>query len=138
MTKVLFGGCFDLLHMGHALAIYEAKKHGDELIIQLASDEEIRAKKGMERPIIPEEERRFMVAQLPEVSHAFIWRGKHDPRGIIELIKPDVLILNTDSSYFIEPQLAKEHGFKIVYIPRFVPPSGLDTTKIIEKINGHR
>lgn len=137
-TRVLFGGCFDLLHAGHLMAIDEAARQGGELVIQIASDEEIKHKKGNSRPIIPEEERWLMVSSLRVVDAAFIWPGLHDPRGIIHKIRPDILILNEGGHYPLEEELSKEFGFEIVYIPRFIPASGLDTTKIIEKINGHR
>jgi cytidyltransferase-like protein len=138
MKKVLFGGCFDLLHAGHIMAIIEAKKQGDYLIIQLASDQEIIHKKGMLRPIIPEGERKFILEQIKAVDEVVVWPGLHDPIGILRALKPDVLIVNAEGSYPIEEAVAEEMGFRIVRIPRFIPNSGLDTSKIINKVlNGY-
>lgn len=43
--KVLVGGCFDLLHIGHLKFLKAAKKEGEILIVALESDEFIRKKK---------------------------------------------------------------------------------------------
>lgn len=138
MKKVLFGGCFDLLHAGHVMAINEAKKQGDYLVIQLASDEEIIHKKGLARPIVPEQERKYILEQLKAVDEVVIWPGLHAPITIIMQLEPDVLILNAGGEYPLEESIKEELGFEIVYIPRFIPNSGLDTSKIIDKVlNGH-
>jgi rfaE bifunctional protein nucleotidyltransferase chain/domain len=136
--KVVFGGCFDLLHAGHIMAINEAKKQGDWLTIQLASDHEIMIKKGISRPIVPEQERKYLLEQIKAVDEVVIWPGVHNPIGILKALKPDVLILNAGGQYPVEEAVKEELGFEICYIPRFIPNSGLDTTKIIDKVlNGY-
>lgn len=134
MTKVLFGGCFDLFHMGHLLAIQHAKSLGDYLVIQVASDEEIRHKKGKSRPVIPEMERAALLENLRPVDEVMLWPGLHDPKGILNLVRPDVLVVNEGGKYQLEERLAKVMGFKLAYIPRYIPNSNLDTTRIINKI----
>src|SRR3989338_11370592 len=46
ITVVLTGGAFDILHMGHAYTLNEAKKYGDVLVVSIATDELIKNKKG--------------------------------------------------------------------------------------------
>ena len=46
ITVVMTGGAFDILHMGHVYTLTEAKKHGDVLVVSIATDELIKKKKG--------------------------------------------------------------------------------------------
>src|SRR3989304_5889449 len=65
---VLTQGSFDMLHIGHARYCKEAKKHGDLLIVGVDSDEKIKARKGPDRPIVPEDERLEMLTYLSSVD----------------------------------------------------------------------
>ena len=55
-------GVFDLLHYGHLIAIKEAKKLGDTLIIGVFSDEI--AKSFKRQPIMTQEERMRNIEEL--------------------------------------------------------------------------
>ena len=44
--KVLVGGCFDVIHIGHIQFLKRAKSFGDCLIVLLESDENIKRLKG--------------------------------------------------------------------------------------------
>ena len=48
-------GCFDMMHYGHCNALRQARALGDELIVGVISDEEIKANKGP--PVTPLHER---------------------------------------------------------------------------------
>lgn len=126
MKRILFSGFFDLLHLGHIMAFKEAKKFGDFLVVHVASDKEAKAVKGKNRPIIPGEERAELIRELKCVDEVFYTETYMTEEEIIEKTKADIIIRNED---FIG-------GFDIsvVRFPRFVPKSGLDTTKIIKKI----
>ncbi|HNV45384.1 MAG TPA: adenylyltransferase/cytidyltransferase family protein, partial [Candidatus Woesebacteria bacterium] len=54
---VLTQGSFDLVHIGHARYCEKAKSFGDLLIVGVDSDEKVRARKGKNRPIVPQDER---------------------------------------------------------------------------------
>ena len=54
-VRVYMDGCFDMMHYGHCNALRQARALGDELIVGVISDEEIKANKGP--PVTPLHER---------------------------------------------------------------------------------
>src|SRR5579884_4009257 len=64
MRFVFTNGCFDLLHLGHVRYLQEARELGDYLILALNSDESVRHLKGPGRPLVPEDERAEIMANL--------------------------------------------------------------------------
>ena len=44
-VRIWVDGCFDLFHFGHCNAIRQAKAFGDELVVGIHSDEEIKKQK---------------------------------------------------------------------------------------------
>lgn len=54
-VRVFVDGCFDLMHLGHANALRQAKALGDELVVGVCSEAEMRANKGP--PVLSTEER---------------------------------------------------------------------------------
>ncbi|HLD17507.1 MAG TPA: adenylyltransferase/cytidyltransferase family protein [Patescibacteria group bacterium] len=96
---VLTQGSWDLLHIGHARYMREAKKHGDLLIVGVDSDEKIKKRKGPERPIVPQEERMEMVAHLSYVDLVTLKQAKDPKWNLIKIIRPDVLIATKRQEY---------------------------------------
>lgn len=94
---VLTQGSFDMVHIGHARYCDEAKKHGDVLIVGVDSDEKVRARKGPDRPVVPQEERLEMLTYLRSVDLVVLkdlaWPKLH----LIKTIRPDVLIATRDT-----------------------------------------
>src|SRR5258706_6536345 len=54
---VLVQGTYDMVHIGHARYLEEARRQGDVLIVGVDSDEKVRARKGPTRPVVPASER---------------------------------------------------------------------------------
>lgn len=54
-VRVYMDGCFDMMHYGHANALRQARVLGDELVVGVISDEEIKANKGP--PVMSMDER---------------------------------------------------------------------------------
>lgn len=94
---VLTQGTYDMVHIGHARYFEEAKKHGDILVIGVDSDEKVRARKGPERPVVPQEERLEMVAHLRPVDIVVLKEHNHPKWHLIKTICPDVLIATKDT-----------------------------------------
>ena len=84
---VLANGVFDLLHKGHILYLQEAKALGDVLFVAVNSDLSARKLKGEARPILPQEERAFIVASLSAVDYAFVFE-EEDVGEIIRRMRP--------------------------------------------------
>ena len=58
-VRVYMDGCFDVMHYGHANALRQARALGDQLVLGLISDDEIRRAKGP--PVMNYEERKTLV-----------------------------------------------------------------------------
>ena len=59
---VLTSGSFDLIHLGHVKYLERARQQGDVLAVGVDSDAKIRARKGDDRPMVPERERLELLA----------------------------------------------------------------------------
>lgn len=133
MIRVLYGGTFDLLHWGHVKAIERAKSFGDYLIVNVSSDKQTQNKKGISRPIIPENERIEIVSAIKWINKVICMHtATLDLPSLLDITRPDVVVTNDDNhSYDAECESRK---IKVVKLPRIIAPSGLDTTTIITKI----
>lgn len=96
-TIVLTSGSFDLIHIGHARYLEKASSFGDFLIVGVDSDEKIQSRKGPKRPIIGQEERLRMVAQLRGVDLITIKPAEEKKWELIERVHPDVLIVTAET-----------------------------------------
>jgi len=97
---VLTQGVWDLIHEGHVKYLDKAKSKGDILIVGVDSDELTQKRKGPTRPIVPEDERLRMVSYLRCVDIITI-RNVNEPIGkLINLIKPDTLVVSTSTEDF--------------------------------------
>lgn len=134
MVRVVATGTFDIIHPGHIRFLKEAKKLGDELIVIIAREKNVRHKP---KPIIPEEQRRRVVEALKYVDKAILGDEKDMFKPIMEL-KPDIIALGHDQ-HFNEEWLKKElekRGLntKIVRITAKEECELCSSTKIIRRI----
>lgn len=94
--RVVFtNGCFDILHSGHVDYLSKAKMMGDILIVGINSDSSIKRIKGEKRPILDENERAFIVANLKAVDYVTLF-DEETPKELIEAVVPDVLVKGAD------------------------------------------
>jgi D-beta-D-heptose 7-phosphate kinase/D-beta-D-heptose 1-phosphate adenosyltransferase len=131
--KTIFtNGCFDILHVGHARYLQEAKKIGDVLIVAINSDSSVRAIKGEKRPLIPEDERAEMVASLESVDYVTIFH-ESTPLELIEYLQPHIIVKGGDwtEEEVVGRESVKKWGGTVVIVPEI---RGASTTNIIEKI----
>jgi len=97
---VLATGAFDLLHYGHLDFLEEAKKAGGKnarLIVIVARDKTIEARKG-KRPVVPEDQRRALMEALKPVDDAILGFEDTNYEAVIEKLKPDVIAVGYDQS----------------------------------------
>lgn len=131
-TLVFTNGCFDILHRGHVEYLQKARIMGDALVVGLNSDDSVTRLKGKGRPLLPQEDRAFLLASLSAVDFVCIFE-EDTPLKLIEAIRPDVLIKGSD--YRIHEIVGREvvegHGGKVVTIP-LIP--NRSTSDIIRKI----
>lgn len=101
--RVVATGTFDIIHPGHVTFLREAKKLGDELIVIVAREKNVRHKP---KPVVPEEQRRKVVEAIKYVDRAILGDEEDMFRPIMEL-KPDVIVLGHDQ-HFDEEWLREE------------------------------
>jgi D-glycero-beta-D-manno-heptose 1-phosphate adenylyltransferase len=102
---VLTSGSFDILHEGHSMYLEAARQFGDFLIVGLDSDEKIRARKGENRPVVPQMERLRMVTHQRGVGLVTLKYTDHPKWALIKAVRPDVLVA-TEETY--TPEAIKE------------------------------
>jgi D-beta-D-heptose 7-phosphate kinase/D-beta-D-heptose 1-phosphate adenosyltransferase len=95
--RVVFtNGVFDILHVGHARYLKDARALGDLLVVGVNSDASVRTLgKGPERPIQHEDDRAELLASLASVDFVVLFNG-HTPEPEIEEIAPDILVKGGD------------------------------------------
>ncbi|WP_202320097.1 adenylyltransferase/cytidyltransferase family protein [Archaeoglobus neptunius] len=101
--RVVATGTFDIIHPGHITFLREAKKLGDELIVIVAREKNVKHKP---KPVVPEEQRRRVVEAIKYVDRAILGDENDMFRPIMEL-KPDVIVLGHDQ-HFDEKWLVDE------------------------------
>lgn len=96
--KIVFtNGCFDILHAGHVDYLAKAKEMGDILVVGLNSDISTRSIKGDKRPIVPQNERAFILSNLKCVDFVTYF-DEDTPYELISLLIPDILVKGADWS----------------------------------------
>jgi rfaE bifunctional protein nucleotidyltransferase chain/domain len=134
--KVVFtNGVFDIIHAGHVDYLLKARTTGDTLIVGMNSDASVRRIKGEYRPIVPEEQRAFVLSNLKPVDFVVIF-SEDTPLKLIEKIIPDVLIKGADWSIdnIVGKDIVLENGgeVKTIEFANFQSTSGIVQT-ILER-----
>jgi rfaE bifunctional protein nucleotidyltransferase chain/domain len=131
--KVVFtNGVFDLLHPGHVRYLQDARALGDALIVAVNSDRSVRANKGPERPVNPEDERAEVLLALGCVDATVIF-DEETPHGIISRLQPDVLVKGADwgPDNIVGRDIVELRGGKVV---RVQLAEGYSTTDLIKRV----
>ncbi len=88
--RVLVGGCFNSIHLGHIYFLKESKKLGDELFVVLAHD-----KNNKKLYSVLAEKRKKLLEALNIADKVFIG-NPNNKTSVIEKIKPDIIALGYD------------------------------------------
>ena len=122
--KVFVSGCYDLLHSGHVEFFREASAYGD-LYVGIGSDATILELKH-HRTVYSEQERLFMVKAIRYVKDAFINQGHGmlDFIPTLDMVKPDILVVNTDGASDEKRLLCESRGMEYLVLER-EPHEGL-------------
>jgi len=131
--KVVFtNGVFDILHAGHVDYLTKAKAKGDILIVAVNSDSSVKKIKGELRPIVPQNERAFIISSLKPVDYVVIF-DEETPYEIIKKIIPDVLVKGADWTVenIVGRDIVEANGGKVETI-EFI--NDRSTTNIIKTV----
>ena len=137
---MLATGVFDLLHIGHLRFLEESKKTGgphSKLVVVVARDKTVRRRKGR-GPIVPEDQRRELVAALRVVDRAILGREEIDLLGILKEVKPDIVCVGYDQDAIraaVTRLVRKEElPVRVVRIRRFGPIGFNSSSKLKSRI----
>lgn len=134
--KVLVGGCFDILHIGHLKFLENAKKQGDLLVVLLENDQSVREKKGQNRPINNQKDRARLLAALSVVDFVILLPLMKDSLAydqLVKKIKPQIIaVTNNDPEEAYKRRAAKLVGAKLVAVIKRI--SDQSTTKLARLI----
>ncbi len=133
---VFTNGVFDLLHVGHASYLAQARALGACLVVALNTDASARRLgKGADRPLNTQQDRALMVAALESVS-LVTWFDEETPLELIRDVRPDWLVKggDYDMDRLAESQLVRSYGGRVLAIPLV---AGHSTTALVNRIR-HR
>jgi cytidyltransferase-like protein len=123
--KVVVTGCYDWFHSGHVRFCEEVSAHGDLYVI-VGHDENIRLLKGEGHPLIPEDERRYVVGSIKYVKQALVSTGDGwlDADPEIKRLKPDIYAVNEDGDKGGKREYCEKNGIEYLVLKR-TPAPGL-------------
>ncbi len=126
-------GVFDLFHVGHLNMIETAKKHCENLMVGVHSDEVVRGYKHL-TPIINEKDRARIIGSIKGVDRVVINQFR-DKMKLWELYHFDVVFIGddwkgTERWINFEKELAKIN-VDVIYVPY---TKGISTTEIKQMI----
>lgn len=123
--RVFVSGCYDLLHSGHVEFFRQASQYGD-LYVGIGSDNTILNYKN-HKTVYSEQERLFMVKSIRYVKEAYINAGTGilDFLPTLDIVKPDILLVNSDGDSESKRALCQSRGIEYVVLER-EPHQGLE------------
>ena len=121
---VLTMGSFDLIHIGHARYLQEARSKGHVLVVGVDNDDKIRKRKGPGRPVVPEGERVEFLVFLRAVDVVTLKRPDEPMWNLIDVVRPDTVISTADTytPKQIE-QIEERFGTQVMVLPRMASTS---------------
>jgi len=132
-TVVFTNGCFDLLHVGHALFLEQARSLGDALVVGVNTDASARRLgKGPGRPWVTEADRARLIAALEAVDAVCLF-DEDTPLALIAELVPDVLVKGTDYALHevVGREIVEAAGGRVELIPLV---RGKSTTELVTRI----
>jgi D-glycero-beta-D-manno-heptose 1-phosphate adenylyltransferase len=134
--RVVFtNGVFDILHVGHARYLRDARALGDLLVVGVNSDASVKTLgKGDDRPIQHQDDRAELLASLGAVDFVVIFE-EPTAEKVIEAIVPEMLVKGGDwkPEQILGAKFVLARGGEVKSLP-FHP--GHSTTKLLEKMEG--
>ena len=116
--RVFVSGCYGMLHSGHVAFFKEASQYGD-LYVGIGSDATVMELKNR-KPVYSERERLYMVKAIRYVTDAYIntGSGKIDFEEIVDMVKPDIFVVNSDGGSDVKREFCRKRGIEYVELQR--------------------
>jgi rfaE bifunctional protein nucleotidyltransferase chain/domain len=130
-TLVLCKGVYDLTHVGHIESLRMASSHGDTLLVAVATDESVRMRKGLHRPVLTLRERLAIVRSLRMVDYVTTY-DTDSPYALIRELRPHIFCAtHLETLSKSERDDLERAGVGLLILPR---PEERSTTDLIEWI----
>ncbi len=117
-TVVHCHGCFDIVHPGHVHHLQFARSLGDILVVSVSADPHV--KKGVDRPLIPDDLRAANLAALECVDWVHV-NGSATAVELLDTLQPDIYVKgkeyehNEDPRFLAERDTVAGHGGRVVF-----------------------
>ncbi len=123
--KVIVTGSYDWFHSGHVRFLEEVSAYGD-LYVVVGHDANIRLLKGEGHPLLPQDERRYVVGSIKFVKQALISTGDGwlDADPEIKKLKPNIYAVNEDGDKGGKREYCQKLGIEYLVLKR-TPAPGL-------------
>lgn len=123
--KVVVTGCYDWFHSGHVRFCEEVSTYGDLYAI-VGHDANIRLLKGEGHPLLPQDERRYVLGSIKYVTEALVSSGQGwlDADPEIRRLKPDIYAVNEDGDKGGKREYCRQMGIEYLVLKR-APAPGL-------------
>jgi rfaE bifunctional protein nucleotidyltransferase chain/domain len=131
--RVVFtNGVFDILHVGHARYLAEARALGDALLVAVNADSSVRQFKSDKRPIVPEAERMELIDALRVVDYVTLFDTR-TPVPLIECVRPALYVKGGDYRVDELPEapVVRSYGGEVQILSLI---AGRSTTNVIANI----
>ena len=131
--NIFVNGTFDVLHPGHLDLLNYAKSLGDFLLVAIDSDQRVASKKGLDRPLNPQQNRKVLLENLRAVDAVEVFNSDQELTNLVKTFSPDIMIVGSD--YQNKTVIGSEHARELRFYNRSTPHS---STQIIEHFTNRR
>jgi rfaE bifunctional protein nucleotidyltransferase chain/domain len=133
-NNILTSGCFDIIHIGHLEVLKKSKYLGDNLLVCLSNDSQIKKLKGDKRPINNYNDRIELFKTISYVDYIILYDEDNIEKEstlnqIMNIVKP--LYWTKGSDYNID-DIIKKHPTINIKLIQNIP--NISTTNIINYI----
>lgn len=127
--KIFVNGTFDVLHRGHLDLLNYAKSLGDYLVVGIDTDNRVREKKGLSRPVNSVEDRALMLINLKAVDEVQQFSTDEELETMVKSVKPDIMVVGSD--WKGKSVIGSFYASKLIFFDRI---NDYSTTRIIQSI----
>ncbi|HRN86601.1 MAG TPA: adenylyltransferase/cytidyltransferase family protein [Candidatus Dojkabacteria bacterium] len=132
----LITGSFDVLHLGHLRFFSKTKsilKPSVKILTVILSDEEIKRRKGLNRPIFSQDERAEALSYVRTIDYVYKWKSSWEElRDFVLQMKPKYLaVVKGDSGIENKKSIIERAGGELIVIEKI---DNFSSSNIIEKL----
>ena len=133
MSKIVWtNGTFDILHPGPLQLFKVARSLGDKVIVATDTDAKIKKDKGDHKPVNDLFYRVAMLEAIKYIDVVLTFNDRKKLEGLIQLYKPDILILGDDWRY--GDVVGREHAKEVRFLQRVGGYASSNTIKRIHNL----